>query len=129
MEAEVDLEFSPVSSVSRPVDAVDKPRAFDTQFLDRVTFGDRKLARELLMLFGAQANSLLEAITMAADRTAQREVAHRLKGSARGVGAFDVARAAEEIETAADRVALDAALAHLTARVAEARLALADLLC
>jgi HPt (histidine-containing phosphotransfer) domain-containing protein len=117
-----------VSSVSRPAGADEKARPFDTQFLDRVTFGDRKLARELLMLFGAQTNSLLEAITIVTDRTGQREVAHRLKGSARGVGAFDVARAAEEIETAADAVALEAALAHLTARVAEARLALADLL-
>ena len=122
------LELSIVSSVSRPVDTDKKPRPFDTQFLDRVTFGDRKLARELLMLFGAQTNSLLEAIAIATERTAQREVAHRLKGSARGVGAFDVARAAEEIETAPDAVALEAALAHLTARVAEARLALADLL-
>jgi HPt (histidine-containing phosphotransfer) domain-containing protein len=122
------LELSIVSSVSRPVDTDKKPPPFDTQFLDRVTFGDRKLARELLMLFGAQTNSLLEAIAIATERTAQREVAHRLKGSARGVGAFDVARAAEEIETAADAVALEAALAHLTARVAEARLALADLL-
>jgi len=112
------LELSIVSSVSRPVDTDKKPRPFDTQFLDRVTFGDRKLARELLMLFGAQTNSLLEAIPMATERTAQREVAHRLKGAARGVGAFDVARAAEEIETAPDAVALEAALAHLTARVA-----------
>ncbi len=122
------LELSIVSSVSRPVDTDKKLRPFDTQFLDRVTFGDRKLARELLMLFGAQTNSLLEAIAMATERTAQREVAHRLKGAARGVGAFDVARAAEEIETAPDAVALEAALAHLTARVAEARLTLADLL-
>jgi HPt (histidine-containing phosphotransfer) domain-containing protein len=128
MRSEVDLELAIVSSISRPVDAVENPRPFDTQFLDRVTFGDRKLARELLMLFGAQANSLLEAIAVASDRTGQREVAHRLKGAARGVGAFEVARAAEEIETAADRLALEAALAHLTARVAEARLALADLL-
>jgi len=122
------LELPMASGVSRQAGTDEKSRAFDTQFLDRVTFGDHKLARELLMLFGAQANSLLEAVATAADRTAQREVAHRLKGAARGVGAFDVARAAEEIETAADAVALETALAHLTARVAEARLALADLL-
>ena len=105
-----------------------EPRAFDVAFLDRVTFGDHKLARELLMLFGAQANSLLESITTAADRTAQREAAHRLKGASRAVGAFEVARAAEEIELAADAAALESALALLNARVAEARMALSDLL-
>jgi HPt (histidine-containing phosphotransfer) domain-containing protein len=114
--------------VSQPAGGEDKSGPFDTRFLDRVTFGDRKLARELLMLFGAQANSLLDSIVSASERGAQREAAHKLKGSARGVGAFDVARAAEEIETAADSLALEAAMAHLTARVAEARLALAGLL-
>ncbi|HEV1999935.1 MAG TPA: Hpt domain-containing protein, partial [Xanthobacteraceae bacterium] len=88
------------SSISRPADADVKSRPFDTQFLDRVTFGDRKLARELLMLFGAQANSLVDAIASATGRVEQREIAHRLKGAARAVGAFNVARAAEEIEFA-----------------------------
>ena len=116
------------SSVSRPADADAKSRPFDTQFLDRVTFGDRKLARELLMLFGAQANSLVDAIASATGRVEQREIAHRLKGAARAVGAFNVARAAEEIEFAADANTANTGLVHLNARVAEARLALADIL-
>jgi HPt (histidine-containing phosphotransfer) domain-containing protein len=100
---------------------------FDAAFLDRVTFGDRKLARELLMLFGAQANTLALAIGAAAGPKTRREIAHRLKGAARAVGAFGVANAAEEIELAADAEA-EAAIARLNARVAEARMALADLL-
>jgi HPt (histidine-containing phosphotransfer) domain-containing protein len=103
-------------------------QAFDVAFLDRVTFGDRKLARELLMLFGAQANSLALAIASAADRPTQREAAHRLKGAARAVGAFEVARVAEEIELGAETAALEPALALLNARVAEARMALSALL-
>jgi HPt (histidine-containing phosphotransfer) domain-containing protein len=108
--------------------AATKPRPFDSAFLDRATLGDRKLARELLMLFGAQANSLVNAIASASGRVDQREVAHRLKGAARAVGAFEVARAAEEIEFAADANTANAGLARLNVRVAEARLALADLL-
>ena len=115
-------------ALSQKTSANSKSGPFDTAFLDRVTFSDRKLARELLMLFGAQANSLVDAIASATDRVEQRKVAHRLKGAARAVGAFDVARAAEEIELAADAKAADAGLAHLNARVAEARLALSDLL-
>jgi HPt (histidine-containing phosphotransfer) domain-containing protein len=116
------------TGLPRHADADAKPRPFDVAFLDRVTFGDRKLARELLMLFGAQANSLVNAIASATGRVDQREVAHRLKGAARAVGAFDVARAAEEIEFAADAKTASAGLARLNVRVAEARMALADLL-
>jgi len=101
--------------------------AIDLSFLDRVTFRDRALAREVLMLFSQQAESLLLEIADAGDERVRREAAHKLKGAARGVGAFDVARAAEDIETAEDAPAFVAALARLTARITEARLALAGL--
>ena len=104
-----------------------KMGAIDLSFLDRVTFRDRALAREVLMLFSQQAESLLLEIADAGDERVRREAAHKLKGAARGVGAFDVARAAEDIETAEDAPAFVAALARLTARITEARLALAGL--
>jgi HPt (histidine-containing phosphotransfer) domain-containing protein len=102
--------------------------AIDLSFLDRVTFRDRSLAREVLVLFGEQADALLALITETADERARHEAAHKLKGAARGVGAFDVARAAEEIETAKDAAEFGAALAHLTIRVTEARIALTGLI-
>jgi hypothetical protein len=56
------------------------------------------------------------------------EIAHRLKGAARGVGAFPVAKAAEDIESASDEIELANALSLLTVRVTEARMALANLI-
>jgi HPt (histidine-containing phosphotransfer) domain-containing protein len=105
-----------------------KMGAIDLSFLDRVTFRDRSLAREVLVLFGQQADSLLALIAEATDEQTRIEAAHKLKGSARGVGAFDVARAAEEIETAKDAAEFGAALAHLTIRITEARIALTGLI-
>jgi HPt (histidine-containing phosphotransfer) domain-containing protein len=105
-----------------------KMGAIDLSFLDRVTFRDRSLAREVLVLFGGQADSLLAVIAEAGDERTRLEAAHKLKGAARGVGAFDVARAAEEIETAKDAAEFGAALAHLTIRITEARIALTGLI-
>jgi HPt (histidine-containing phosphotransfer) domain-containing protein len=92
-----------------------------------MTDGDRALAREVLRLFEAQAERQLAAIEAAGDAKARVQAAHTLKGAARGVGAFAVAAAAEEIE-AADMGSGTAALARLRARVAEARAALPPLL-
>ena len=105
-----------------------KMGAIDLSFLDRVTFRDRSLAREVLVLFGQQAESLLALIAEAGDERTRAEAAHKLKGAARGVGAFDVARAAEEIEAAKDAAEFGAALAHLTIRITEARIALTGLI-
>jgi HPt (histidine-containing phosphotransfer) domain-containing protein len=104
-----------------------KMGAIDFTFLDRVTFRDRTLAREVLVLFGKQAESLCAEIAATSDARRRREAAHKLKGAARGVGAFDVAAAAEDVETAQDAAEFGAAFARLTARVTEARIALAGL--
>lgn len=105
-----------------------KMGAIDLSFLDRVTFRDRSLAREVLVLFGEQADSLLAVIAETGDERTRVEAAHKLKGAARGVGAFDVGRAAEEIEMAKDAAEFGNALAHLTIRVTEARIALTGLI-
>jgi HPt (histidine-containing phosphotransfer) domain-containing protein len=105
-----------------------KAGAFDIEFLDRVTFSDRGLAREVLQMFDQQADSLLKVIRDTESTRMRLEIAHRLKGTARGVGAFSVAKAAEEIETAADEIELANAVSLLTARVTEARMALASLI-
>ncbi len=107
---------------------VAKMGAIDVAFLDRVTFSDRALAREVLVMFDQQAESLLSIIRDAEGKRMRWETAHKLKGAARGIGAFEVASAAEEIETAEDEIELANAIARLTVRVAEARLALSSLI-
>jgi HPt (histidine-containing phosphotransfer) domain-containing protein len=103
--------------------------AIDRTHLERATAGDIALAREVLALFAAQAETLTEAIAQARDGRTRREAAHRLKGAARGIGAFAVALAAEAIELGGnDRAANAEAVAQLRARVAEARSALDRLL-
>jgi HPt (histidine-containing phosphotransfer) domain-containing protein len=94
-----------------------------------MTHGDHLLAQEVLRLFDSQAERQLEAMATADNAKARAEAAHTLKGAARGVGAFAVARTAEDVETCAkDETAFASSLARLKARVAEARLALPDLL-
>jgi HPt (histidine-containing phosphotransfer) domain-containing protein len=79
-------------------------------------------------MFDQQADSLLKVIRDTESTRMRIEIAHRLKGAARGVGAFSVAKAAEEIEAASDEIELANAVSLLTARVTEARLALAGLI-
>lgn len=94
--------------------------AIDVGHLNRQTMGDRSLEREVLELFRRQARILLfrfDALTNPAERA---DVAHTLKGSARGVGASRVAFAAEELERAATSgESTGKALAELAESVAE----------
>ena len=65
----------------------------DIEHLKRMTLGDASLEREVLAMFSAQAVGLIGALaTLPADAGA---LAHTLKGSARAIGAFRVADAAE----------------------------------
>jgi HPt (histidine-containing phosphotransfer) domain-containing protein len=95
----------------------------DTEHLARMTLGDASLEQEVLAMFSAQAVSLIGALTaLPADAGA---LAHRLKGSARAIGAFAVADAAESLE-ALIRNGDDLAegLAELKDAVAQARTAI-----
>ena len=69
------------------------PAAIDRGHLTRMTFGDRSLEREVLELFDRQAELLL-ARMRGGDPQAMAALAHTLKGSAVGIGAGNVARAA-----------------------------------
>jgi HPt (histidine-containing phosphotransfer) domain-containing protein len=92
----------------------------DTGHLNRMTLGDASLEREVLAMFSAQAVRLMG--TLANLSTDIGALAHTLKGSARAIGAFRVADAAEALEAAARRGDDPAeALAELTDAVAEAR--------
>ena len=93
---------------SQPLPETGAVRADDTQcvldlvHLSRQTLGDRALETELLELFDRQATSALARLTgpAAACGTAGADIAHMLKGSARAVGAFGVARTAGDLEEA-----------------------------
>lgn len=92
----------------------------DFAHLQRMTLGDISLEREVLAMFAGQSASLISALATLPSNTAT--LAHTLKGSARAIGAFRVAEAAEGLE-AAMRSNADAseALATLNDSVAEAR--------
>ncbi|MEM7191999.1 MAG: Hpt domain-containing protein [Pseudomonadota bacterium] len=70
----------------------------DLAYLSRFTLGDRDLEREVLELFCTQSVSYLEQLKAATSHKAWVEAAHSLKGSARAVGAWRAARAAERVE-------------------------------
>lgn len=76
-------------------------RPIDFAHLSRQTMGDKELEAEVLRLFAREARQLTE--RLASEPAAARpQIAHRLKGAARGVGAFAVAAAAEALEADPD---------------------------
>jgi HPt (histidine-containing phosphotransfer) domain-containing protein len=103
-----------------------KSMTIDGAHLERMTLGDRSLEREVLEIFARQTTLTLERIAGAAPEQAAA-AAHTLKGSARGIGAWRVAQAAERLELAAgktDESDICAAIAELEAVSQEARLAI-----
>lgn len=75
----------------------------DLDHLRRYTFGDEKLEREVLELFSIHAPGFLTELKSAGTVTLRQRAAHSLKGSALAVGAWDVARRAEQLEACAAR--------------------------
>jgi len=100
--------------------------AIDVQHLSRMTLGERSLEREVLSLFDRQVEILLPRIRQAAPAAAAA-LAHTLKGSALGIGAWQVARAAEAVEQAKNG-ALAAAVDALGAAVIATKAEIARLL-
>ncbi len=103
------------------------PAPVDLVHLARQTFGSAELEREVLRLFVKQGGGLVRLIAAAEDIRTRAEFAHRLKGSARAIGAGRVAGLAEALETAPDGEA--AGLAEdLAAAVDEVERFVAELL-
>lgn len=102
-----------VSEASTPIDHA---------HLRRYTMGNRALEIEVLQLFAGQAPETMASLVAADDAKAWHIAAHTLKGSARAVGAFAVATAAEEAEKAGhDHPCRAEMLARIEALLAEAR--------
>ena len=81
---------------SPPLAPVDSP--LDLDHLARMTLGDIELEHEVLAMFAEQSVRLISAMAALPADTAA--LAHKLKGSARGIGAFAVAEAAAHLEAA-----------------------------
>lgn len=107
-----------------PLVPADQP--IDLAHLSRMTLGERALECEVLALFDRQAELLLPRIRAGAPAVVAA-AAHTLKGSARGIGAWRVERAAEAVE-AAGPVEFAAAVGSLEAAIAETKAAIAHLL-
>jgi hypothetical protein len=84
-------------TASPPLQPEDQP--IDFAHLFRMTLGDHSLEREVLALFDRQAEMLIGRMA-GIEPPAVAALAHTLKGSARGIGAWGVASAAEAVETA-----------------------------
>jgi HPt (histidine-containing phosphotransfer) domain-containing protein len=71
----------------------------DLSHLATQTGGDYALQREILTLFARQSREILTSLQdHASSPQVRADLAHKLKGSARTVGAFGVAKAAEAAE-------------------------------
>jgi HPt (histidine-containing phosphotransfer) domain-containing protein len=104
--------------------------AVDLAHLARMTHGERDLEREVLDLFDRQAGMLLARMACESPRVVAAH-AHTLSGSARGIGAWKVAEAAENVEQAASQsgaIALTGAMDRLAAAVADAQAVIGEML-
>ena len=102
------------------------PSVIDEDHLRRMTLGDRNLEQEVLAIFARQTVLILKRMASMEPAYAAA-AAHTLKGSARGVGAWRVAQAAERVEQAAGEgrdARLQAAIAELEAAGVEVRAAI-----
>jgi HPt (histidine-containing phosphotransfer) domain-containing protein len=111
-------------TASPPLVPDDQP--IDFSHLFRMTLGDHSLEREVLQLFGRQTEMLIARMA-ATEPAAAAALAHTLKGSARGIGAWDVASAAEQVEIASAAAGdLKPAIEALSQAAARARATIAD---
>ena len=80
------------------INAEEASAPVDLAHLARFTLGDTALEREVLELFCKQSLLYLEQLHAATSHKEWCDAAHSLKGSARAVGAWRMARAAECVE-------------------------------
>lgn len=120
------LNMQNMSEIASPALVPDQP--VDRDHLCRMTMGDRGLEGEVLRLFDRQVNMLLARMATA-EPDCIKALAHTLDGSARGVGAFRVSQAAQDVELAvANGSGVTAAVEALRAAADEALVVVADLL-
>ena len=84
----------------------------DFAHLTRQTMGDDELKREVLELFLVQATAAQTEL-VGINAEARRNLAHRLVGAARAVGAFAIADCAAELEASPHSEKIAERLPHL----------------
>ncbi|MGA8611749.1 MAG: Hpt domain-containing protein [Xanthobacteraceae bacterium] len=103
-----------------------QPDILDEEHLGRMTFGDRQVEREVLEIFvrhsAATLNLILDCIADRDTAAAAAAAAHTMIGSARGIGAWRVAQAAERLERAVNTVGDDQQLGEAIAALKAANL-------
>lgn len=82
-----------LQSQSRPLDLV---------HLAKQTLGDRSLEQEVLRLFLTQMGVYMDRVENAMTHEDRFAACHTIKGSARNIGAWDVADVAAHLESAAE---------------------------
>ena len=88
----------------------ESPDPVDLAVLSQQTGADAGLQREVLALFAEDASQQV-ALLRSADLAERKAIAHRLVGSARAIGAADVARLAAAVEAGrGDLASLEAAI-------------------
>ena len=119
LPAAIDHTSSPPLIPAEPV--------IDAKHLARMTLGDERLEREVLELFMHQADILL-ARMINQPSTVVAGLSHALTGSARGIGAWRVAAAAEALERIGNTPTVPVAIAitRLAEAVSEVKTAIAD---
>ncbi len=125
----VELNPAGIRTVLAPP-LVPAQRPIDLVHLSRMTLDDRALEREVLALFDRQMSLMMDRIGTASPSVAAA-AAHTLKGSASGVGAWQVANAAAAVENAArdgDNSVWQDRLTHLGEAVRDARCGISELL-
>jgi HPt (histidine-containing phosphotransfer) domain-containing protein len=98
--------FQPSSA--QPVDLI---------HLARQTMNDAVLEREVLELFVRQSGLYVQRFKESQQENERKQAAHTIKGSARGIGAWDVAEKATLLE---ESPFSDTAFLHLDAAIQEA---------
>lgn len=76
----------------------------DLDHLEKYVSGDAALRDEILVIFAEQLSRNMGELDLDASDNEWRAVSHRLKGAARGVGAWRLGALAEESETLVDGV-------------------------
>jgi len=83
-------EWASNEAFDRPVDLV---------HLSRYTLGNRSLEHEVLSLFLTQSQLYVQRLKDACEDKQWHDAAHTIKGSAKSIGAWQLARCAEKAET------------------------------
>lgn len=91
------LALQEVSGVAVVADAL-QLNPVDIKHLRRYTLGDQALEKEVLELFLGQLPETIASLSGATTEKEWRVAAHTLKGSGRAVGAWRIARLAEQAE-------------------------------